>query len=101
MLRPQTIALAALITLLVVVAGCARLADSSVRADAAWGARLTAQAEAHAEADARQERASAAWTARLDGLAERAAADRDARRRADEAWTARLNGLADHVTADR
>jgi sialic acid synthase SpsE len=70
------------------------------RADAAYSARLAAQADAYFERRAQQERAAEAWTDRLNGLARDNGIAVGISPRVAAAWTARLDGLAEYLSAE-
>lgn len=94
MFKVQRIIVIGIITVAVVLSGCARILGSSRdRADDAWSERLNAQAQAVQE-QARADRAADAYAARLTAQAEAYIAAKVAEQRANQAWTDRLNAQA-------
>ena len=94
MFKVQRIAIIGIVTVAVVLSGCARILGSSRdRADDAWSERLNAQAQAVQE-QARASRATQAYSDRLMAQAEAYLEVKAARDQANDAWTDRLNGLA-------
>jgi hypothetical protein len=95
MRKTSTRASVVLVAVVVLTTACGRLADGQDRAGQAWSDRLSGQAQAIQQDDARRDRAHEAYTARMLAAA---TAQRDAqsrRQRAMQAWSERLNGLAE------
>jgi hypothetical protein len=95
------VSILAIVALILVTATAFVLPSGNDRANSAWSARLTGQAE-----QARSERALAAWTARLTAQAASLKNETDqieaARaERAAKAWSDRLTGQAEAEAATK
>ena len=94
------VAQAALVAMvLVVAAGCSRVDPARERVNDAYAERLSAQAQAYQQEQARSERAGEAWSQRLTELGEALQGSSGMSDRAARAWTDRLSGLAEHLAA--
>ena len=90
----QTVALVVIVAIQVVA--CGRIDPGRARAENAWSQRLTGQAQAQQQEEARMERFNAAWSQRLTEQANAHEAETARAERANAAYAQRLSELAEH-----